>query len=209
MSQVSFYKSRQFQVKFYGVLCVILLIIIGFYSYTNITKVLNMRTEISTYNQLHGVLAENSGRVDDELETIKLENTDLVKTIQSERNVVLPETENHTALTRALEKFANEIHRSKNPFTINSLQYQTPQQPKEENYKILPFKITIHSSYDNFFKFLKYVEDSGTLSDKTRLIDIQEIIINFVSPQGTAGNISGADEINFNVSMHAYFQSTQ
>jgi hypothetical protein len=209
MEQTSFYKSRQFQVRLYGILCVILVSIIGFYSYTNVTKMLDMRTNISTYNQLHNSLSETDGRLDDELGTIKETNSELVQKIQSELGYVLPGTENHTDLTRTLESFANDVHRSRNPFMINSLQYQSPQKAEEGNYNILPFSLSIHSSHENFFKFLAYIDNSGTLSEKTRLLDIQKIVINFVSPQGTQGNISGADEINFNISMHAYFQSTQ
>ena len=206
MEQTSFFKSRQFQVRLYGILSIILILIMGYYSYTNVSKMLDMRGKISTYNQLHNSLSETDGRLDDELSTTKEENSELVQKIQSELEYVLPPTENHTELTRTLEAFANDVHRTKNPFVINSLQYQSPQAAEEGNYNILPFTLSIHSSYDNFFKFLEYVSNSGTLSDKTRLIDIQQIVINFVSPQGTQGNLSGQDEINFNVSMQAYFR---
>ncbi|MFC1655874.1 hypothetical protein ACFL3C_03330 [Patescibacteria group bacterium] len=203
----SFYKSRQFQTRLYGGLSIVLLLVIGFYSYSNVMKMLGMQAEIDTHNQLHSALANTENRIDEELSTVKEENIDLNQTIQEERDVVFPKGENHTALTRTLEQFANDTHRSKNPFMISNLQYQTPKKSESGEYMILPFKLTIHCSYENFFKYLEYVGNSGTLSDKTRLIDIQQIIINFVSPQGTQGNISGQDEINFNVSMQAYFRS--
>lgn len=167
---------------------------------------LGMQAEIETNDQLHGALATTNSRIDEELTTVKEENIELNQTIQEERDVVFPKGENHTSLTRTLEQFANDTHRSKSPFMISNLHYQTPQESEDGDYMILPFKLTIHSSYENFFKFLEYVSNSGTLSDKTRLIDIQQIVINFVSPQGTQGNLSGQDEINFNVSMQAYFR---
>lgn len=207
MTQTSFYKSRQFQTRLYGGLSIVVLAVIGFYAYTNVMNMMSMRAEIATHNQLHGALVDTDNRLDQELKKVKEENIDLNQNIQSERDIVFPQYENHTTLTRSLEQFANDTHRTKNPFLISSLQYQTPMKSESEEYMILPFKITIHCSYENFFKFLEYVENSGTLSDKTRLLDIQQIIINFVSPQGTQGNISGQDEINFNVSMQAYFRS--
>ncbi len=206
MAKSSFYKSRQFQTRFYAGLSIVLLLVIAFYSYSNITKMLGMQAEIETHSKLHGALIDTENRIDKELKTVKEENIELDQTIQEERDIVFPKGENHTALTRTLEQFANDTHRSKNPFMISNLQYQTPQKSEDDEYMILPFKLTIHSSYENFFKFLEYVGNSGTLSDKTRLLDIQQIVINFVSPQGTQGNLSGQDEINFNVSMQAYFR---
>jgi hypothetical protein len=207
MAQNSFYHTRQFQVKLYGGLSALLVLLIGFYAYTNISQMLEMKAETKMHDQLHGVLAETDKSLNDELRTRKEEGGKLSQNIQSELDFVFPRNENHTFLTRTLEQFENSVNRLKSPFMINNLQYLKSQSVEGKDYSILPIKATIHCSYENFFKFLEYVESSGTLTDKSRLLNIQSISINFVSPQGSQGNTSGATEINFNVSINAYFRS--
>ncbi|MFC1599448.1 hypothetical protein ACFL3T_00280 [Patescibacteria group bacterium] len=210
MDATSFLKSKFFQLRLYGVLTIILLIILGYYTFTNVMTLFEVRAEITTNESFTGSLNSTNQRIENELSTVKKDNKDLTQTIHNQLDLVLPEGEELTALTRNLESFASEIHRLKNPFMINNLQFTKVKGSTEElSYEVLPFKMTIQSSYDNFFKFLKFVENSGTLSDETRLLDIQSIIINFVAPTGSEANTSGKDEINFNVSMNAYYRSTK
>lgn len=208
MDATSFLKSKFFQLRLYGVLTIILFIVAGYYTFTNVMTLLEVRAEIATNETYFDGLSKTNIRIENELSTIKADNVDLTQTIQNQLDLVLPDTEDYTSLTRSLEGFASEIHRLKNPFMINNLQFTKAKGNSNLGYEILPFKMTIQSSYDNFFKFLKFVENSGTLSDETRLVDIQSIVINFVAPTGTEGNTSGRDEINFNVSMNAYFRTT-
>lgn len=208
MAKPTFYRKKRFQIQLYAVLSLILIIFLGFYGFTNVTKMLDMRSQKNLNFQLHSSLKDTDERVAEELSKVKKENKVLSQQIQNELDLVFPRNENHTVLTRTLEQFEADFNRTLNPFIINSLQYQQSQKSKTDDYSLLPFKMTLHSSYDNFFAFLNYVENSGVLNDKTRLLDIESIVINFTSPQGAPGNLSGQNEINFNVSMKAAFRST-
>lgn len=207
MKNTSIFKSDYFQLRFYMILSVLLFGIVGYFTFNNVMKYLDVRAETQANIQIFSNLKENEEIISTELENEQSQIKELNQTIQSELELVFPDKENHTKLTRTLDQFANDIHRIKNPFIINNLQYLESKKAEGENYSVLPFKMTIHSSYTNFFKFLEFVENSGTLSDKNRLIEISTITINFVSPSGTLGNLSGQDEINFNASMKAYFRS--
>lgn len=209
MDATSFLKSKFLQLRLYAVLTVVLLAVLGFYTYTNAMKLLDIRTQITTNDNIYNSLVETDNRIADELETVKTENEDLTLTIQNQLDLVMPNGEELTSLTRTLEGFAGDIHRLKNPFMISNLQFTKSKESPDLSYEVLPFKMTIQSSYDNFFKFLEFVENSGTLSDETRLLDIQSIVINFVTPTGAESNTSGRDEINFNVSMNAYYRSSE
>lgn len=209
MDATSFLKSKFFQLRLYGVLTIMLFIAAGYFTYTNVMNFLEIREQVTNNEVLFEGLDNNSQQIEAELRKVKEENIDLIQTIQNQLDVVLPKSEDYTSLTRSLDNFASEIHRLKNPFLISNLQYSKSKGDSELAYEIMPFKMTIQSSFDNFFKFLKFVETSGTLSDETRLIDIQSIIINFVTPTGTEGNTSGRDEINFNVAMNAYYRSPE
>jgi len=207
MDTTSIFKSNYFQLRLYIVLSVLLLIVVGYFTFNNVMKYLDVQTETQSNIEIFNTLEQNEEVIAAELETEQVELQALNQTIQSELELVFPENESHTKLTRTLEQFANDIHRIKNPFIINNLQYLKTEQVDGENYSVLPFKMTIHSSYNNFFKFLEFVENSGALSDKSRLIEITTITINFISPSGAIDNTSGQDEINFNATMNAYFRS--
>lgn len=209
MAKQAFYKNRRFQIQIYGILSVILFLIIGYFSYTNIMKMLDMRATSASYEDLHSSLTVSENRVEEEYLSVREENKELAQQIQNELQFVFPKNENHTVLTRTLDQLSNDLNRSLEPFMMNNLQYMAPKDAEDDGYMVLPLKMTIHSSYNNFFAFLRYVQNSGSLRDKTRLLDMPSIVINFVSPSGTEGNISGQKEINFNVSANAYFRSTE
>lgn len=203
----AFKNNKGLKLKIYGGLSIVIGLFLGYYLFTNVSLFLEMRGEIDSLKTLHNALQDTDKRLDGEMDNIKEGNEELVTAVAEELDYAFPETENHTLLTRTIESFSNDLNRTKNPFLISNLQYLEPQVSEDGDYMVLAFKMTIHSSHDNFIKFLEYVEDSGTLSEKTRLMDIQSIVINFVSPQGSQGNISGKDEINFNVSMNSYFRT--
>ena len=204
--KLNFLQTKEFQTKLYTGLIVVLLLIMGFYTYTNLTKYLSVLSETNVNVTLHNVLKDSDKNGEAELQKINTQDNTMYQTIQDQLNLVLPQTENHTILTRNLEKFETDNNRAKDPFNISSLQYMPIKIQASKDYDILPLSLTIHCSYTNFFKFLEYVGNSGTLSDGTRLLDIQSIVINFMSPKGTDNNISGQDEINFNVSINAYIR---
>ncbi|MCD6109531.1 hypothetical protein J7J83_02125 [bacterium] len=198
--------NKGLQLKIFSGLAIIVAVFLAYYLYTNITTYIEIKNETASLKNLHGALTTTDKRLDDEVNKTKTENEDLMKAIADEVDYVFPETEKHTLLTRTLESFSNNLNRTKDPFIISNLQYLKPVKSEDESLMILPFTMTIHSSHDNFIKFLEYIENSGTLTDKTRLLNIKSIVINFVAPEGTQKNTSGKDEINFNVAMNSYFK---
>ncbi len=206
MAKKKLAENTGLQMKIFGGISIILALILGFYLYTNISTYLEMKEQTTSLNNLHSALEETDNRLDTELENNKEGNQELVIAVAEELDYVFPTDEKHTNLTRNIEAFSNDLHRKKDPFLISNLQYGDPKQHEADDYMILPFQMTIHSSHDNFIRFLKYVENSGTLTEKTRLLDIQSIVINFVTPKGSQGNTSGKTEINFNVAMNSYFR---
>lgn len=206
MAKKKLKQNTGLQIKIFGGVSIVLALILGFYLYTNITTYLDMREQTASLNELHNALEETDNRLDTELANNKEGNQELVTAVAEELEYVFPEGEKHTTLTRNIEAFSNDLHRKKDPFLISNLQYGDPQAAEDGDYMVLPFQMTIHSSHDNFIRFLEYVENSGTLTEKTRLLDIQSIVINFVTPKGSQGNTSGKTEINFNVAMNSYFR---
>lgn len=209
MAKKTFQKNKPLQLKIYGGLCIVLILFLGYHAYSNVTKMIDMRARANSYESLHSSLLTVENRVKEEHTTARDKNRELAQRINNELQLVFPTGENHTILTRSIDQMANNLHRSLNPFMISNLQYMSPRQAEDNGYMVLPFRMTIHSSYDNFFAFLRYVQNSGSLSQRTRLLDMPSIVINFVATGGAQRNISGQNEINFNVSANAYFRPTE
>jgi predicted outer membrane lipoprotein len=192
----------------YGVLFVLAFGIFAFLAYTNTTLFLEMRANISIYEDLHSSLDSNLDDANAELAKVEQENEQLNETISLELSKVFPKNQDYITLTQSIEKFSNELHKPKEPFYMTNLSYGKPRANEDgESYGVLPFKMTIHSTYTNFNKFLGFIENSGMLSEQTRLIAIKSININFVSFKGTDSNLSGQTEINYTIDAYSFFQN--
>jgi len=186
----------------YGSMCLVFLLLIGAYSFFQWTK-------YQTYND---ALALNLERASDLSETVSeiqakyLEEKPAFEEMQVDLEDTLkgvfPIEENYTELTRDLDKFEARTHRPNNPFVISNLDYQDVKISENGYYKYLPLRMTITASPENFTKFLHYIETSGSLTGKVRLMDMQSIRLNF-----NEAKTDGPEIINFSVKINAYFQN--
>ena len=128
-------------------------------------------------------------------EGFKQTSEDISKKLSS----VFPSTNGYTELTRQIDVLEEELNRINDPFEISNLDFQEPVQ--EENYSFLPLRMNIKSSSQNFQKFLHKLENSGSLNDSLRLMDISSIKLSFQDNAETDEKM-----INFSVLINAYFQ---
>jgi len=123
---------------------------------------------------------------------------------------VYPAEESYTELTRMLDKFFQETNSSINPIFASDLKFSQARIDDASDYAILPLSMTISATRENFEKFLRFIESSGALEERTRLMEITSISINFASQPAAAFTVAPtAAEIpllNVSVSMNAYFQ---
>ena len=190
-------------IRAYGALCLVFLGIIGAYSYFKWAdyRLYDKAVEVNevTIDTLkRSSLAEKSAYVAD-----KVYFDDLNDEIDASLKEVFPSSDNYTELTRAFDSFEQQLHRSKNPFVISNIEYQQMQEDPDGEYKYLPLRMTISASRENFTKFMQYIEKSGSLLGKVRLMDIQSINLSF-----NEGDSIESESINFSVKINAYFQST-
>jgi len=114
---------------------------------------------------------------------------------------VFPSDDNYTELTRAFDLLESKLNRSKDPFLISNIDYQDIQTSEDGTYKYLPLRMTISASNNNFTKFMQYIEESGSLSEKVRLMDVQSINLSLNDNEK-----DGVNTINFSIKINAYFQ---
>jgi hypothetical protein len=89
-------------------------------------------------------------------------------------------------------------------FEISNIDYGTPVLDQTE-FGILPVRMNIKSSQDNFTKFLRMIETSGSFSNKLRLMSISSIRLNFGSDD-SASPSANSKMITFSLQLNAYFQ---
>jgi hypothetical protein len=78
-----------------------------------------------------------------------------------------------------LDGFFKKHNRANDPIIATDLQFDQPHADPNNQFLVLPFTVNIESSEANFYRFLAYIESSGTLSGNVRLMDIQSIQMNF------------------------------
>ena len=121
---------------------------------------------------------------------------------------VFPTEEDYTDLTRLLDDFVQKNNTSLNPLIMDNISYGAAR-TIEDNHSILPVTTTINASRENFENFLRFIFNSGALQERTRLMDIQAISINFSQiSQGLATTIGPEQSLlNVSIQLNAYFQA--
>lgn len=127
---------------------------------------------------------------------------DLTKRISA----ILPPNENYTELTRQLDDYFAEHDTAGNPVFQSSLRFgKGTAVAGITGVSGLPFSMNLEGTRDNFFKFLNFVNQSGSVEKGGRLMDILSIQMNF--PEGGESVNDLKQKINFTVDMNAYYQT--
>lgn len=194
-------RREKLHVRTYLMLCLILLLSVGFYSYKKWQEYSLAKLGL-TQNQSYIELLRNEAA--GEKTTYESDQKDFQKVnkvMVENLKVIFPDSDNYTNLTRQIDKFEAELSKKNEPFEIANIDYQAV--IETETYSVLPLRMNIRSSDGNFTKFLHLVENSGALDEEIRLMDISSIRLNFDT--GSAEK-TGPEIINFSVQINAYFQ---
>jgi len=196
-------KQREgIQKQAYFVLCLIIMIGMGFFTYTKYIEFSTALNGVAKNNATISVLkadfANEQDKYDKNMKDFSATNVQIQKQVE----MVFPKGDKYTELTRDIDAIEKELG-SKETFSISNIEYQKPTQT--EYYSILPIRMNIKSSAQNFISFLHMIENSGAMDDQVRLMDMSSIRLNFDKAQ--AKNAGTPQElINFSVLINAYFQ---
>jgi len=163
------------------------------------------------YNELtfkQSVIAENQQTIenlkvkldekDNEYFEVKKEHDESEALIVSAISKIFPQQSDQNNLLRDIENFFVKNHLTSSYSFLSSINFESVQENDEWEYRILPFTMSIESSESNFYKFLEYLETSGSLENEVRIMDVENISLNFGG--------EGASNYTFNVKANAYFQ---
>lgn len=195
-------KQRQkMYVKAYVLLCLIIILAGGFFFFQKWTEYDGLRKGLSENENLAAVLKTEVAAASADYEGQKDDFSNLNKQIEKDLQTVMPGGDQYTDLTRKIDEIEQNLSSATNVFEVSSLDFQSP--IENENYSILPFRMSIRSSATNFVKFLHLIENSGSLTSQLRLMDIPSIRLNF---QGNGEQNAEQKIINFTVQINAYYQ---
>lgn len=185
----------------YTVMCLVLLLGIVVYSYFQWQKYMTMKDGIvqndSTLVTLNKTLADEKTAYFANKEKFDA----LSKKIDASAGEILPNGDQYTELTRQMDAIEKELNTT-GAFEIANIDYGTQVFDEQTGFGILPVRMNIKSSQDNFVKFLQMMETSGSFSNKLRLMSISSIRLNFES----SSEMIGSKMITFSLQLNAYFQ---
>ncbi|PIZ76781.1 hypothetical protein COY05_00020 [Candidatus Peregrinibacteria bacterium CG_4_10_14_0_2_um_filter_38_24] len=195
-------KRQDTQIKSYAILCGVLLLAFGIFFYTKWQEYSTINTFVDKNKAYISALKEQGSNEKALFDSKKDAINQLKAEIETNLTEVFPISDSYTELTRKFDTFEQKLVNKDSIFEISNIEYQNV--AKRDNYSILPLRMSIRSSKDNFEKFLHYIETSGSLSDRVRLMDVSSVRLNFEK----SNDLSGKKEeiINFSVQINAYFQ---
>lgn len=200
--QVQEYESKQKSyAKAYMVLCLVVLLSFGVYTVFKTREYITLKAGVSANAEMIKLLQADAVQEKALYEVNKVKSDEILSEIEKKLRALFPESDDYTALTRQIDKLEEDLNRKADPFEISNIDYLNV--VNEGKYSILPLRMNIKSSGENFTKFLHLMENSGSLNDGLRLMDISSIRLSFQD----AEEEGGTNMINFTVLLNAYFQS--
>jgi len=178
----------------------IAIILIGTIVYTVIKyQELTFKQQVLAENQDTLITLQSTveDKKNDYFET-KKEHDDNEALIASTISKIFPTESDQNNLLREIESFFTKNHLSTNVMFLSSISFENPKSSEECDYRKLPFSMSIESSESNFFKFLEYMETSGSLENEVRLMDLDNVTLNL--GEGLT------EKIIFTAKANAYFQ---
>lgn len=178
-----------------------LLISMGFYTYQKWTAYSFALRGIETnklYTEILGdSVVDEKAEYDDKRAAFDELNEEIANKLQN----IFPAEDNYTELTRQLDVYEKDLKGRNNEFEVSSLDYQQAINTEGATYSVLPFRMNIRSSVENFTNFLHLIESSGSLDEEIRLMDISSIRLSFPGESDEANQ-----PIQFSVQLNAYYQ---
>lgn len=201
-------KNYPRSIRSFTMLSIFVLILGGVYGYLQYNNLTAAQTALAKSQETASALQTSVSKFTQDYADLKTAFDQNFSSVLNSLQGVYPSEESYTELTRKLDEFFRPNDTISNPIFASDLKFSKSKIDASKDYAVLPFSMTITTTKDNFQKFLRFVENSGSLEARTRLLDISSISINFTSsqPSGTGAAAPAEQLLNVSVAMNAYFQ---
>ena len=185
-------KSHVFSI----VLALVIFGVTGWYGFNGYNNLSQAKVDITQTDQALALLEQESQSVTQVYQDAKKTFMDNESAKLEKIETIFPGGEDLTDLTRAFDTFATKNHYSSNPFFVSQLTYGDV--TTQDGYRVLPITMSIECSEKNFYKFLNYIEASGSLDTGVQLMSINALSLQMEEE---------TDTLRVQLSLYAYLQN--
>lgn len=201
----------------YALITIGILAIGGYYGYMHYSE---YQAATTAFNVGTEKLNELKGAADKAKKDYDLLKKDMDKAnsgVNESIEKILPSNENFTDLARELDKYFLNTRLSAAPMFLSDLRFNSPRFDTEE-FATLPFSMNINGDENGLKEFLNFVEKSGDLNDRSRLLSIVNITLSYQQPEAAAVTalegsftpvptmFNAARLVSASINLNAYFQ---
>lgn len=210
------HRNYQKDIRSYTIFTVLFLLVAAGYSYFQYIKLTETKQALLTEQDVVNQISTASKQMNAQYTGLAGAFDKDFNSLKDGVQAVFPDKENYTELTRSLDAFVETNNNSMlSPIFMSDLKFGEPRIDAVKEYSVLPFNLTLSTTNDNFTKFLRFIENSGSITAGDRLMEVTSISINFPTDQGSAnsspsdgtdGVAKGVDVLNVTLGLNAYFQ---
>lgn len=192
-----FFMTKSPKSHFFSILLsLVIFSVTGWYGFNGYNHLSQAKTDITQIDQTLALLEQESQSVTQTYQDAKKMFMDNATVKLDQLETVFPVEEDLTNLTRAFDTFATKNHYTSNPFFVSQLTYG--EMTNKDGYRVLPITMSIECSEKNFYKFLNYIESSGSLDTSVQLMSIYALSLQMDDEDGT---------LRVQLSLYAYLQN--
>lgn len=201
----------------YGIVTMLIVVIGGYFGYRNYLEYRTSQTALEQQNLQLAQLKAVANKSKNDYLALKKDLDTQNSGVNQAIDKILPNREDFTNLAREIDGYFLDSKKSSDEVFLSDIRFNSPRLDGKNEFGVLPFSINISGSEKGFKNFLNYIEQSGDLNDKTRLLDISTLNLAYQNEQAIAS--TNADStvntnlpadtnktINANINLNAYFQ---
>ena len=157
---------------------VVLVLIGGVFTYFRFQKYILSADALNSGSNLLAQIQADTDKAAADFNKLNLELKQKNVTITEAMKEVFPAEENYTELARQLDDYFIKNAQGDSNFFLSDLRFGPTRIDPKLDYAELPFTISMNATQRKFEDFLKYIENSGDFTNRTRLIEINSINLN-------------------------------
>lgn len=177
----------------------ILLGFAGWYGWGHWQTLSETKTNVAQADTLLLTIEQDRGDLESDYEKERATFMQTVAEQAAKVEEVFPAEEDLPQLTRSFDEFAFSVQDldGSDPFFISQLSYEEIKEA--DGYRVLPINMSLQTSERNLYKFLEYVETSGSLDPMVQLLSIESLSMQLDTEEEGA--------LTVQLSLYAYFQT--
>lgn len=165
----------------YALITLAVLVVGGYFGYKNYSEYQGTHGAFEEETSTLASLKANQEKTEKDYIALKKNFDTQNSGVNQSIDLILPASEDFTTLARKLDSYFNGTTPLSTAVFLSDLRFSNPIIDAQHEFGILPFSMSITGSETGFEDFLRYVESSGDLNSKSRLLSINTMNVSYDS----------------------------